>query len=107
MIVDVGPRGGGKSTRMISWLKEGEALGESRILLAYSFGEAERLRREYPEVKDKIFGGDEYKENRRGYPRRELIAIDNADLLLEKLLGGRPIDRISVTGPQGDEELRD
>lgn len=90
------PRQAGKTTRMIAWLRE----DPQRVLVTFSFEEAQRLTDLYPDLLNRIVDWRSYIE-RRGYAWRfhpKAIALDNADLILQMLCRDE-IDVITISNP--------
>lgn len=95
MIVDYSPRGGGKTTRGINWLKEDP---NTRYFIAPDEDTAKALRHANPEVEHRIYSWREYMDKKNGghmQGKHASVCIDNADMILTKLVG-KPIDFISV-----------
>jgi len=89
MNVDYSPRGSGKTTRAIEWLKVDP---EKRVLLTYSHDEENRLKRLYPELAHRIVDWESYlrsmKQGGSSFSRIEnrRVMVDNADYVLQKML---------------------
>lgn len=82
------PRGGGKTTRMLAWMREAPE-GEHRVLVCFSSHEAMRLRRENPDLKSWQFVGPDEPRNGRawsgvlfGRGGVVVLGFDNLDLWL-------------------------
>lgn len=89
MNIDISPRGAGKTTRAIEWLRKDL---DKRILLTFSNDEENRLKKLYPDCSHRIVdwksyvlsiarGGSSF--SRIQNPR---IMVDNADIVLQKML---------------------
>lgn len=91
------PRQGGKTTRMVEWLRE----EQSRMLVTFSDKEARRLVELYPDLVNRIVTWREYVERRsfawNKHPSK--IAIDNADIILQMLCRDE-IDVITISNEE-------
>lgn len=86
------PRGAGKTTKMIEWLRQDSA----RLLITFSHDEENRLKSLHPDLADRILDWRSYqKRYRPGYHVKE-IAIDNADIILQEMFDA-PISLITMT----------
>jgi hypothetical protein len=83
MKIDYSPRQSGKTTRLIELL----AKDNRRVLLTFSTQEENRLKNIYPEVAERIFYWETYKTKNKGRYEQQRVLIDNADYLLEKVIG--------------------
>lgn len=90
------PRQSGKTTMLVNWLAE----SDNHILIVHSFAEADRIRREHPDVAGQIVGIDTVKSGFLRGHHNKVYAIDNLDLILPQLLGswGNEIGPITYTG---------
>lgn len=93
MKLDYKTRQSGKTTRLISWL----AGSEKRVMIVSSLAEKDGLIQRFPfaPVKTQVFTMSEWEKMRHGRRDYEL-AVDNAEFVLERLLGS-PIARMSMT----------
>lgn len=105
MRVDYSPRQSGRTTRMVQQL----FLNENAILLTFSEKEAERIKSELnhqdvflpnpsmlENVCNRILFWKTFVNRKHGYKERQKIMLDNADYVLEQVLGTY-IDDISIT----------
>lgn len=97
----VRPRQAGKTFVAVKWVLAGEATdsypGWSRVLIAHSIAEADRIRRDYPDLDYRqVFPWDEWKNARLGRKPVEVL-VDNADTVLTRLLG-QPIAGATWSG---------
>jgi hypothetical protein len=81
MNVDYSPRGSGKTTRLIEWLRG----DPKRVLITISHEHEKDLRQLYPELGMQIVGWESYRRKYRGGHITE-VAIDNADIILQKMI---------------------
>jgi hypothetical protein len=81
MEITISPRASGKTTLMIKWLKA----DKNRILLTFNHQEADRLKYTYPEISQRIYCWEEWKEKQHGVEKKE-IGIDNANYILQHML---------------------
>lgn len=88
MNIDISPRGSGKTTRAIEWLKKDL---EKRVLITYSHEEENRLKHLYPECSHRIVDWRSYMDSMKSggssfsriqNPR---LMIDNADMFIQKI----------------------
>lgn len=94
MKIDFSPRCGGKTTRLIEWLRE----DKKRVMLTFNKQEKFRLQKQYEDVATQIFEWMEWRSKqspfqRSGFPE---IGIDNADLILSEVVAS-PIARITIS----------
>lgn len=82
---------------MIEWLMG----GRHRIMLTFSTSEANRLQRLNPQVKDQIMFWQDYLHNKRRAMPPHQIGIDQADFLLDGLLG-QQVDRATFNLAEDD-----
>lgn len=88
MIVYVKPRGAGKTTHMIEWLKG----SKDRIMLTFSVNEKKRVTYLIQDqtVAARVFTFDEWQANEEyGQPHTMEVCIDNADIVLQGMLNHR------------------
>lgn len=93
----------GKTTQVILWLAGAHKVegnpGWSRILLTFSKTEADRLRMDYPVFARRIFSLREWTHTAaRGLGGDLEIAIDNADMILQDLVGFHRLVYATLTG---------
>ncbi|KKM66211.1 hypothetical protein LCGC14_1483450 [marine sediment metagenome] len=86
------PRRGGKTHAMIEAMK---AQGSDAVLMVMNQREAQRIHHEYDLPLKQIVVAKDIEKLRGRFPRPRLY-IDNAELILEQLLGEQ-IDTMSVT----------
>ena len=93
-------RQAGKTYELIQWAKEGVKTnsypGWSRIILAHSIAEADRIRKDGNLDYRQVFSVPEWQKARVG-PLYVEVAVDNADTVLSFLIGQYP-SVISATG---------
>jgi hypothetical protein len=100
MKLDYSPRGAGKTTRLIEWLRD----DKERLMLTFSHDEENRLKREYPDVATQIVDWDSYQHSKGVVGRRyKECAIDNAELILQQRMR-HPISMMSITEDLSDKE---
>src|SRR4051812_30011734 len=104
MILDISPVRGGKTTRMIEWVRA----SPHRMILTFSRYEADRLRKRYSDIKDQIIDWHSYHATdaiirARKAPTEE-VAVDNADLILQSLCREK-ISIITLTDSSTNEPL--
>lgn len=94
----------GKTHELIEWVLEGVKTDSypnwSRVLLVHNLQEADRLRGFHGQPLDyrQVFTYDEWSGGRIG-KIPVLIAVDNAEFYLQRMLGGyHYVDRISING---------
>lgn len=101
------PRQGGKTTRMLQWMREAPQ-DEHRVIVCATQREAMRLLRENPDLESWQFVSlDEVKDRDSGawsgvlYGRggRIVLGLDNLDLMLSDLIKW-PVDAVSLTDPE-------
>lgn len=98
----VRPRQGGKTRTAVEWVLEGERTdsypGWSRILICHSIEESARIRADYPDLDyQQVFSWAEWANVHPGF-KPVSIAIDNADMILSRLLRGHTVSVITGTG---------
>ena len=84
MTIDVSPRQAGKTYRLLKQLKENPI----KILLCFSVAERNRLRKENPDLSNRIFLWEEVCRGKlmgTKYERYQVM-VDNADLILQHYL---------------------
>lgn len=101
MKVIVRPRQAGKTYGLVQWVLAGEETdsypGWSRVLLCQTFEQANRIRQLYPALDYRqVFSFHEWTWTRLGARPVEVV-VDNADQILESILGQR-IEMVSMTG---------
>lgn len=85
------PRAGGKTTRMLEWMRAAPP-GEHRVLVCIDQMEADRLRRENPDLEDWQFKSvglvkrDLWGSGSLLGRDRIVLGVDNLDLVLAQLL---------------------
>lgn len=89
MDVIIESRGGGKTTKLIEWLR---ATPKS-LFIAHSIDEADRLKRAYPDVAESIIDYQSWLGSKKYGAKNEEACIDNADLILQRIFGN---SRLSV-----------
>jgi len=108
MKIDIAPRGAGKTTRAVKWVKEGRVKGQvdssNRILVVCSKHEKDNLLRNfglgYHEVESwNTILNHYYLPALKG---KELY-LDNADMFLERMFHGRLVG-ISLTSGEEDRD---
>jgi hypothetical protein len=101
MKVDYSLRSSGRTTRMLETLIK----NENAKLLTFSVKECERLKKavyildndKHQSVVSRIYYWEDYvRENIGRYEPRQYIMVDNADYILERVIG-KFIDEISIT----------
>ena len=97
MRVELGGRQTGRTTRMIEWLKD----NPSGILIVHSESEAQRLSNLHDhdgimELRLRIVSVESWM-NRRPSFHLPAVAVDNADMVLQQLLG-TGIDVVTMEG---------
>lgn len=98
-MIELSARGCGKTTRMIEWLRS----GPNRLMLVISEQERRRIisEKDNLDLANKIVTFEMYRRQiRRASQGIQEIGIDNADIILEDLIG-RPISKMTMT----DDEL--
>ena len=80
MEINISPRRSGKTTRLIDWVKK----GEDRVVLFATTEEASYLKKQYPEIADKLYYWIDWREKK---DLNKEIGIDNADCVLHKIFG--------------------
>lgn len=101
------PRGAGKTTKAIEWLKEDL---DKRVLITYSHNEENRLKQIYPECAHRIVDWESYlrsiKQGGSSFSRIEnpRLMIDNADLFIQKIFDWHVTD---LTFTKDEIDLRD
>ena len=94
MEIIVLPRQGGKTTKMLEWIR-GAPEGEHRVIVCPTGQEAMRLLRENPDLESWRFvsmdevrpGGGGWSGVLYGRGGRMVLGIDNLDLMLSRLFG--------------------
>ena len=99
MKIYVGGRRTGKTTHMLTWLR----YTPGAVMIVHSASEAARLEHENPDLAGKIFSPHMAADGRLRGMRDITIGIDNLDLILPYLFGGR-IGPVTVTEEE-DEDL--
>lgn len=94
-------RQAGKTYEAVQWVLEGEQTdsypGWTRVILAHNIHEADRIREDYPALDYRQVFGIEEMRNARFGPKPVEIAVDNADMVLQRLLG-RSVALATTTG---------
>lgn len=99
MRMDISGRQSGKTRKMIRWLN----VNPDAIMLTFSEAEAERLRDLYDpdrdrEIYNRIVSVHSYMKTRNTSFFRPQIGVDNAELVLQNLLGD--VTYITMTDPE-------
>lgn len=108
----VAPRGGGKSTRLLEWMRAAPE-GEHRVCVSHTSDEAMRLYRSTFDTDDnptwaeswQFIGANELFEPGwsgavlRGRAPRIVIGVDNLDLILSRIFGW-DVGAITLTAPE-------
>lgn len=105
--VAVLPRQGGKTTKLLQWMRDAPD-GEHRVMLCHSSSEAMRLLRH---SRDQDMGleswqfvssGDitdgAWSGVLRGRGGSIVVGIDNLDMFLQHIVGGWPVGAVTMTG---------
>ena len=93
MLVDASPRGSGKTTRGVNWVKQGHILGTSRVIIVCTEMERDRIISTYNLSPDEVIVYCNVKQ----FSEKELW-IDNIDEIVFSLFGGcRCISGVSLT----------
>lgn len=97
----VRPRQAGKTYKAVKWVMAGDKTtsypGWSRVLLCHDLASANHVREVYPTLDyHQVFSFEEWQNARLG-PRQVEVAVDNADLVLQRLLR-QPVSLATVTG---------
>ena len=102
MKINYSPRQSGKTTKMIERLAQDERF----VLLTFSMKEADRLREAYYGYVDpkRIMYWREYLNRKQGKGYGQKVLIDNADMVLEDVIGDY-IEEISMTSPKNPLEI--
>jgi hypothetical protein len=89
----------GKTTALVKWLSEATDKGD-RILIVVNYITKTRLFVDYPPLKElkAVFTFDEVKDGYLRGRRIEAIAIDDVDLLLQRLIGPHIIECVTMYG---------
>jgi hypothetical protein len=98
------PRQAGKTHEAVQWVLAGEQTDSypnwSRVLLCHSIEESIRIRSSFPELDYRqVFSYEEWRKARLGNKPVE-VAVDNADILIERVVG----QRASVVTISGETE---
>lgn len=90
------PRGAGKTTKLVEWLKSAKKQHPKcyPIIITFSATEAKRLQVEYDLRPDQVMSWHQYQQRVSGI--NEVLALDNADMILEDLVHSK-IDIITIT----------
>lgn len=97
MKIDLSPRAGGKTTRLIEWLRG----DDKRIMITFSHEEENRLKRLYPELSNRILDWESYQKAYQPHMSKfEECGIDNVDIILRQRLH-HPLSVISITDDNG------
>jgi hypothetical protein len=104
--VYVAGRQDGKTLQTIAWLSLGHRIdiypGWSRILLTVNEREADRLRKEYGLDDQQVYPFRDWMSRyKRGFARGLEVAIDNADMILQDLVGDQRLAFVTLTGDVG------
>lgn len=98
-VIEFGGRRSGRTTRLIEWLREGEANNEKRVLLVFSDQEATRIRKIVEKDKDNTI--ERWQICSVNYPATLIgkkyseVAIDNLEMFLPRFTA--PITLITAT----------
>lgn len=97
-IIEFGGRRSGRTTRILEWLREGERLGEKRVMIVHSIQEASRLRKIVEEEEGNSIERWQIHalvDNPSLGKRYSEVAIDNLELILPRFAA--PITLITAT----------
>jgi len=86
MNLDYSPRGAGKTTRAIEWLRKDPP---NRWLAVSTISEADRLSKLYPDVQERITTWDiiiKMRGTLTGQSKSPRIFVDNADMFIQRML---------------------
>jgi hypothetical protein len=96
-------RRGGKTTKMVEWVRQGRKIKEypgwSRIIVTFNESEAQRLREEYELDYHQVYSFRDLQGMHGAHRANFDVGVDNADLILEEYLRSR-IDRITLTAAE-------
>ena len=99
--LEVLPRQGGKTTRMLEWMRSAPA-GEHRVCVSVTRMEAMRLRRDNPDLESWQFVSLDEVDRRAwggvlsGRGGWIVLGLDNLDMMLSQLLGW-PVGKVTWT----------
>lgn len=82
MYIDLSPRRGGKTYRLLRWIEK----DPRRLLITFNEKTASYLKQEYRHLASQIISWPEYMRSSTKNPPRTEIAIDNAELILEGMV---------------------
>jgi hypothetical protein len=99
------PRAAGKTTKMMKWLME----DSTHVLIVFSTQEKQRIIKEYAKEElntgeqlplwvERIYTPFEYSQRHGRFTGKEVLAVDNADMVLEYFLR-KPVAIASITAP--------
>ncbi len=100
------PRGAGKTTKAIEWLRK----HPERILITYSHEEENRLKQMYPDCSNRIVDWKSFMEARKNrgtfFSRMQnpRLMIDNADMFIQKIFDWNVTD---LTFTKDEIDLRE
>lgn len=91
---------------MMEWLN---ADTNRRYVITHSAMARQQLQQQYPDLAHRIMDWDQYQERSKGghlAGAHSLYSIDNADMILQKLMAhNHPVDFISVTEYPDESEI--
>lgn len=102
MKIFVSGRRAGKTYKTIEWVKQGKEIRGypywDRVILTISIAEADRLRKQYNLDYRQVFSVHEWQHRRHGTGRQTEVVLDNADIILQDLVG--PLVGTTMTGEE-------
>lgn len=93
MRIDQRGRGGGK-TYDLMWKLVGDP---DAVVVVHSYGERDRLQKDYPTIKNQIYCIDSVISGKLRGKKISVIHVDNLDLILPFLLGNNRIGTVTLT----------
>jgi hypothetical protein len=88
-------RNQGKTSILATWVKEGRAVGEKRVLLVANTVELYRVRTKYGLVDCEVSTISQWLETSRYGKGKTKIAIDNLELAIETVI--KNVEMVSIT----------
>lgn len=100
-------RSEGKTTKLVEWVKQGEPVeyypGWTRIILCIDFKEADRVRKTFDLDYTQVFSFNEWTRARLGLHKTIEVGIDDADEMLQSIIGRGTLEIITVNVSKEDK----